>query len=280
MGELDTLITPLVRDNKMSPEAIVAVFKNRISVSASTLRRYIDRGGVGAIRLDLLKAPKRKVRKKRKVHSGHHTDDGRSYSDFEALSTRDKSLAWELDTVCGSKKDRCRFLTLCQRETNFLFIFKIFRNDQESVIGILDYLEALCEDSGYTFSSIFGVLLTDNGSEFGDAKGIETSSLSSAKRCDLYYCDPYSSWQKPHVELAHTLIRRVLPKGTSFESISHRQVSTLCSHINSYPRASLGTSSIEKMGDRLPESLLWEIGVSVIPVKEVYLRPGLLGQTL
>jgi IS30 family transposase len=276
MGELDSLITPLLRDNKMSPEAIVAAFQDRIPVSAPTLRRYIDRGGLSAIRLDLLSAPKRKVRKKSKKRFTRHKEDGRSYSDFEALSEREKASAWEMDTVCGSKKDCCRFLTLCHRQTNLLLVFKIAQGSQECVSAILDYLEVLCEDAGYTFKSIFGIILTDNGTEFGDAEGIEASTLSSAKRCDLYYCDPYSSWQKPHVELAHTLIRRVLPKGQSFEKVSHRQVSTLCSHINSYPRASLGCSSLEKIGDILPKSILRELGISVVPTKKVRLRPDLL----
>ena len=38
------------------------------------------------------------------------------------------------------------------------------------------------------------------------------------------YCDPQASWQKPHVEKNHVLLRRILPKGTSFKDLTKAQV--------------------------------------------------------
>ena len=70
------------------------------------------------------------------------------------------------------------------------------------------------------------------------------------ERLRVYYCDPYCSWQKPRVENAHTLLRRVLPKGTSFDGLTQADVDLICSHINSYPRAELGWRSPFEM---LPE---------------------------
>lgn len=274
---LDEKITPLIRENKLSVEAALKVCDD-INVSSSTLRRWIDTGNTAVIRLDLLSAPSRKVRKKRQVTKSHHTDDGRSFDDFEKLDEDIKKQAWEMDTVQGSKKDTCRLMTLCHRDSNFLFIFKIAQNTQECVVGILDYLDVLCFDANREFSRDFSVLLTDNGTEFGDSEGIEESSVTDGdKRCSVYYCDPYSSWQKPHVESAHTFIRRVLPKGVSFERLTHKQVAKLCSHINSYPRPSEEKTPFEQILEVLPSTLLSELGIVAILPTEVALTQDLLG---
>jgi IS30 family transposase len=97
------------------------------------------------------------------------------------------------------------------------------------------------------------VVLADRGSEFSDAQGIEASDILADKKCRLYYCDPRRGDQKARCENAHRLIRRVLPKGTSFEGLTDEAVSLLTSHVNSVPRKSLGgkppCSRLEDMTD-------------------------------
>jgi len=280
--ELDRLITPLIKVNKMSVEAAVRACAEEgeyLPVSASTIRRYIEDGDSGIIRLDLLSASSRKPRRKQIARVTRHADDGRSFADFEKLCKKKKSQAWEMDTVQGAKSDTCRLLTLCHRSTNFLLIFKIQRATSECVVGMLDYLEELLGETEKTFEGVFSVLLTDNGGEFSDATGIERCGEGQTARCSLYYCDPYSSWQKPHVEAAHTFIRRVLPKGVSFESLTHSQVAVLCSHINSYPRASSESTPFRQILKVIPARIL--IGLDIMPVgaKDVALNPALLDST-
>lgn len=40
---------------------------------------------------------------------------------------------------------------------------------------------------------------------------------NGAPSTTVYYCDPYSFWQKGTIEKNHEYIRYILPKGTSFE---------------------------------------------------------------
>jgi IS30 family transposase len=168
-------------------------------------------------------------------------------------------------------------MTLCHRRSGFLLIFKIERATVECTTGILDYLEAVCEGNDIAFDEVFGCLLTDNGSEFSDAEAIERSSIDPKMlRCSLYYCDPYSSWQKPHVENIHTLIRRVLPKGVSLEMLNHAQVNRICSHVNSYPRISTDQTPYEQMRDILGVEVLFDLGIRKIYPVEVRLNPSLL----
>jgi IS30 family transposase len=280
--EVDKLVSPLMRDNKMSVEAAckaLADADEQLPISPQTLRRYIDRSRSSIIRLDLLSAPSRKARKKALPKVSRHLDDGRSYDEFEKLPDVIKDHTWEMDTVQGSKRDRCRLLTFCHRQSGFLIMLKIASATCECVTGIFEYLELLCDDAGMPFHEIFSTVLTDNGSEFADAEALEKSSLYEElgiKRCALYFCDPYSSWQKPHVENAHTFIRRVIPKGVSFESLTHAQVSLICSHINSYPRSTREKTPYDQLGECFDEQMLSELGIKRVSAKRVILSPHLL----
>ena len=63
------------------------------------------------------------------------------------------------------------------------------------------------------------------------------------KVCSVFYCDPNCSWQKGSIEKNHEFIRYILPKGTSFASITQEDCYLISSHINSTPRLSLNNNS-------------------------------------
>ncbi|OON84821.1 hypothetical protein B0D78_12420, partial [Pyramidobacter sp. C12-8] len=52
----------------------------------------------------------------------------------------------------------------------------------------------------------------------------------------MFYCNPQAPQEKPKVENNHTLIRRILPKGTTFDNLSQTDINLMMSHINSYGR--------------------------------------------
>jgi len=41
-------------------------------------------------------------------------------------------------------------------------------------------------------------------------------------RTNIYYCNPYSSWQKGILEKNHEYVRYVLPKGRSFNELKQK----------------------------------------------------------
>lgn len=126
------------------------------------------------------------------------------------------------------------------------------------------------------FHLLFHTILTDRGSEFGRPETLETG-IYGEKCSHIYYCDPMRSGQKGGVENAHTLLRMVLPKGTSFEFLTQWDVNLIVNHINSMPRESLG-------GHTPYETALWTYGESTlkalqlrpIPPDEVNLTPELI----
>lgn len=57
---------------------------------------------------------------------------------------------------------------------------------------------------------------------------------------NTYFCDPYSSWQKPHVENVIRLVRRFIPKGSDLSKVSETKIARIARILNHKPRKSLG----------------------------------------
>lgn len=71
----------------------------------------------------------------------------------------------------------------------------------------------------------------DNGIENRDHEAIGTST---------FFCDPYSSWQKPHVENGIRLVRWFIPKGSDISQVSETKIARIARILNHKPRKSLG----------------------------------------
>ena len=77
----------------------------------------------------------------------------------------------------------------------------------------------------------------------------------------VYFCDPYSSWQKGSVENVIGLLRRYLPKGTDLATVTPKQLKTLQDKLNHRPRKCLGfktphevlSSHCHRLGVQLPD---------------------------
>lgn len=61
----------------------------------------------------------------------------------------------------------------------------------------------------------------------------------------LYFCHPYSSWERGTNENTNGMIRRRFPKGTNFAAVTNAQITQAENWINNYPRKILGYKSSE-----------------------------------
>ena len=128
----------------------------------------------------------------------------------------------------------------------------------------------------YGFISTFEHILTDRGTEFGDPEALETGA-NGIQRTSIYYCDPMHSGQKGGLEQAHTMLRMVLPKGTSFEFLTQWDVNLIVNHINSTPRESLGgRTPYSVVLETLGEEVLNAFQLRPIAPDEVNLTPKLI----
>jgi IS30 family transposase len=122
------------------------------------------------------------------------------------------------------------------------------------------------------------VLLGDNGSEFSNPIAIEFDNKGK-RRTKVFYCDPRACFQKPNVELNHEFIRKVLPKGSSFDNLEQGDINLMMSHINSYSRAKLNDKSPHQLFNFLyGQGILEKLGLKIIHPNEIILKPSLLNK--
>lgn len=75
----------------------------------------------------------------------------------------------------------------------------------------------------------------DNGIE-----NVKYEELETVLDIKTYFCDPYSSWQKPGIENANKLIRRFIPKGADISLYSDAFIRSEIQKLNDTPRKALG----------------------------------------
>ena len=112
----------------------------------------------------------------------------------------------------------------------------------------MDALDRLERKWGDMFSKVFRSITVDNGVEFSDCKGMERSALTPGeKRTYLFYCHPYSSWERGTNENTNKLIRRHIPKGEDFDEKQDKDIEFIENWINTYPRGIFGFKTSEEL---------------------------------
>ena len=178
-----------------------------------------------------------------------------------------------MDTVEGKKGGKV-ILTLHFPIPKFMLIFLRDANTAKSVEDVFNHLyTALGHD---TFESLFGLALTDNGSEFSNPSALEFAP-GGIRRSRIFYCDPSASFQKGAIENNHELIRKVVQKGRPFDPYTQADMNLLASHINALRKKSLnGKSPYEAFSYLYGEETLSKLGMDKIDSDDVVLNPSLL----
>ena len=141
-----------------------------------------------------------------------------------------------MDTVIGKRDKSSCLLVFTERKTREEIILKIKDKTQYSVRRALNNLEK----SVHNFKDVFKTITVDNGSEFLNQRAIEKSCKSKTNRTQVFYCHPYSSWERGSNENSNKLIRRFIPKGTPIEYFSDEYIQKIQFWINHLPRKILG----------------------------------------
>lgn len=239
--EIENSIVPLIKDKKQSINQVYVNHSDILYFSKTTFYKYIDEGIFSLSNLDLPKKVIYKPRKHKKDKSNKRELallEGRKYDDFIVFKTNHPKMnIVEMDTVIGARGVGKVLLTLFIKETHFMLIFLLDKKNVKCVNEKITYLKNILGIKLY--SKVFRIFLTDNGSEFFDVLNFEMDYENNKKVSNLFFCDPYSSYQKHGVEVNHEYIRRVFPKGTSFKNLSDEIIKRLQDNINAIPRDSL-----------------------------------------
>ena len=259
----------VISDGVKKGQHIYHILKtHNLDVSSSTVYRHIRKGYLSIAPIDLSRAVKFKERRKSKLPSiPKEAKKGRSYEDFQNYLVLNQLDSWlEMDTVMGRMGGKV-LLTFNLSFCNFIFARLLGNKTALEVTKHLYDIKNTLHEADKDFFQLFPVILTDNGGEFARVDDIEMDVRGESK---LFFCDPNRSDQKGRIEKNHTLIRDILPKGTSFDNLTQEDINLVCSHVNSVKRAALnGKSAYELFAFTYGEEIPKLLGISKIPAEDV-----------
>lgn len=216
-------------DEQWSPEQISGYLsKDGIKISHETIYAWIreDKRNRGTLYKHLrhrLKHRKKYVGagrsciiNRKSIHERPAEADGKRFGDLE------------MDTIVGPNNQQA-IVTLVDRNTNMLFMKKLkYGKDAKNLaLTVIEILKPLKKK--------LKTITTDNGKEFSAHE-----IISEALGVDVFFTDPYSSWQKGAIENANGLIRQYIPKKVSFNDYDDKDIKDIEEKINRRPRKKLG----------------------------------------
>lgn len=265
----------LLLKNGISPDIIMHTLPPEftpLQIAVSTFYTYIDKNlipGVDnyALRYKVSRAAKGHSRSRRYPKPIKHQLNGHSIED---LSEDDKSYPLgyiEIDTVIGIAGKAVLFTMLIPRYS-LMITRKIQSKTQEEVKRVLDELES---SLGEYFYLLFRTVVPDNGTEFTNSEMLEQSAVYEGQsRSHVYYTHSYSSWEKPHVENMHILLRWLVEKGADISKLTDDDVIEIILRLNNLPRPTKGYKTpIQLMEEELGPEIIEKLGLKKIPLSEL-----------
>lgn len=219
-----------------SPQQIAGWLKRNypqdesLHVSHETIYRTLFMQSRGALKRELIEHLRsgREVRRGRRASAkGGHIIDPISIRQRPA-EVEDRAVPghWEGDLVVGSGPSFVA--TLVERQTRYVMLAKLPDKRTETVVaelsGVIQRLPQELRKS----------LTWDRGMEMANHK-----SFTVATEVQVYFCDPYSPWQRGSNENTNGLLRQYLPKGTDLSVYSQEELDRIARELNERPRKTL-----------------------------------------
>lgn len=141
----------------------------------------------------------------------------------DIVNTRSEFGHWEGDSVVYPNKKAIN--TVNELYTGIVVFTKL---DQKTS-------ELTAEAISNALSSYKALTLTlDNGCEF-----VKHEQITQNIGIDIYFCDPYSSFQRGSNENTNGLLRRYLPKRANIDDLTQEELDDIALELNSRPRKRL-----------------------------------------
>ena len=269
---LNTDLKMLVLKNKSIYHSLIIINNRGFNFKISTIYKQIEKGQLELSSFDL---PRSRKTKRKKVDSSYKREiEGHTFDDYNDYKVNNSDAnEMQMDTVEGIKENNAPvILTLQIVKIHFLFMFRLDSQTCEKVVEKLLLIRNLISEK--TFNKLMAIVLTDNGKEFTKLELFN----ETFKDMHIFYCHPYSSFEKGNIENNHELIRRVIPKGISLKCYNQKDYDVLCSHINSLYRKTLnGKCPFDLVNEYLSEEELNVLNLHRIKPDNVVLIPELLG---
>lgn len=144
---------------------------------------------------------------------------------------------WEGDLLAGTPHSH--IATLVERRSRFVILVKLPARDSATVV------RALRRQIQKLPAHLRRSLTWDRGAELAEHRWFKV-----ATDLQVYFCDPYSPWQRGTNENTNGLLRQYLPRGQSLTPYTQVQLNAIARRLNQRPR--------ETLGFRTPADILYQ----------------------
>jgi IS30 family transposase len=134
---------------------------------------------------------------------------------------------WEGDLLAGGKNSY--IATLVERQTRYVMLVKVDDKQTQTVVPALKRVVRRLP------AELRQSLTWDRGKELSRHK-----DFSMATDMPVYFCAPYSPWQRGSNENTNGLLRQYFPKGMDLSPFTQRQLDKIARQLNERPRKTLG----------------------------------------
>lgn len=156
---------------------------------------------------------------------------------LEAMSIHDRppSVAdraipghWEGDLLAGTRQSH--IVTLVERTSRYVLLGRLpHGRDTARVVRVLQRQVRRLP------RGLMQTLTWDRGKEMTAHR-----AFTVATDVQVYFCDPYSPWQRGSNENTNGLLRQYLPKGYDLSGVTQRELDRIARQLNTRPRKTLG----------------------------------------
>lgn len=233
-------------DDSWSPEQIY--FRSKIEnleldiPSFSTIYRWIH---LGLIAKGDMKKLRRKGKFKRPQETRGRFNIGKTINKRpKSVYKREEIGHWEADTVESGRVGHKRkssycLVTLVERKSRYT-LSTVLPSRKEKLVtpAIIEMMSSLP-------SYMVKTITCDRGKEFSGYEEIEKTL-----NCEVYFADPYCSWQRGTNENTNGLLREYYPKGMDLSLVTESCIEEKVNRLNTRPRKCIGFNT--------PEEILYE----------------------
>jgi len=178
--------------------------------------------------LELLPDKSRRIKHK-KENRGTFKIEETIESRPDKVNDRESFGHWEVDTVLSSRgQSKSCLATFVERQSRFIWAIKI--NDRSK--SSMSYAFSIFMN---TFERTVKSITVDHGKEFSGYQ-----QLKADYDLSVYFCHPYSPWERGTNEYFNRKLRWFFPKKTNFEFIANDDVIEAIELINGRPLKILG----------------------------------------
>jgi transposase, IS30 family len=226
-------------DDGWSPKLISDVLKSNypdnenMQISHETIYQCLYVQGRGALRQDLYQCLS--LKRSSRVSRGREDTRGQIYRDAMKISQRPPSVAdravpghWEGDLIVGAA-NKTAIATLVERSTRFTILLHLPERHTAEAVA-----EAMLRSMGELPDHLRRSITWDRGSELADY-----NQIMLELQAPVYFCDPYSPWQRGTNENTNRLLRHWFTKGSDLSVHSAEDLRRVQDKLNSRPRPTL-----------------------------------------